>query len=66
MTVYNNSSEVYNKDLKIYINEYKALSDIQKIKLANKYDSINSFLVTCNYDVWLENEESGDSTRKIN
>ena len=51
--------------LEIYFDEYKTLSDVQKRKLGNKYDPINLILETYNYDVWFENEESVDNTRKI-
>ena len=40
------------------------LSDAQKRKLGNKYDPINLFPETYNYDVWMENEEWDDTTRK--
>ena len=64
MTVYDNASELYNEYLKIYFDEYKALSDTQKRELGNKYDPIDLFLGTYNYDVWFENEESAETTRK--
>ena len=35
----------------------------KKRKFSNKYDSINSFLEACNYDVWFESEESSDTTK---
>ena len=31
--------------------------------LGNKYDTINLFLETCNYDVWFENEEPTDKEK---
>ena len=36
---------------------------LKKRKFSNKYDSINSFLEACNYDVWFESEESSDTTK---
>ena len=64
MTAYDNTLELYNDYLEIYFNEYKTLSDAQKRKLGNKYDPINLFFETHNYDVWFENEESVDTPRK--
>ena len=58
--MYDNASKLYNEYLEIYFDEYKALSDAQKRKLGNKYDPINLFLETYNYDNWFENEESVD------
>ena len=40
------------------------LSDNKKRKLDNKYDLVNLFPETQNYDVWFENEEQADTTRK--
>ena len=42
--------------------EYKTLSDAQRTKLGNKYDPINLFRETYNYDVWFENVELTDTT----
>ena len=36
--VYNNTSELYNKYLEIYFNQYDALSDAKKRNLVYKYD----------------------------
>ena len=58
MTVYDDASKLYNEYLGIYFDEYKSLSDVQKRELGNKYDPINSFFETHNYDVWFENKES--------
>ena len=41
-----------------------ALSDNKKRKLGNKFDPINVFLETYNYDVGFENKESTNTTRK--
>ena len=35
-----------------------ALSDKKKRKLGNKYDPINLFLETYNYDDWFENKKN--------
>ena len=48
----------------IYFDQYKALPDAQKRKLANKFHPINLFFETCNYNIWFENEESSDTARK--
>ena len=64
MTVYDNASELNNVYLEIYFDEYKALSDAQKRNLGNKYKPIKLFLETNNYNVWFENEESADTTKK--
>ena len=45
--------------------EYKTLSDAQRTKLGNKYDPINLFRETYNYDVWFENVELTDTTWRI-
>ena len=56
---------MYNDYLKIYFDQYMALSDAKKRKLGNKYDPVNLFLVDAyNYDNWFENEEQSDTTRK--
>ena len=57
-TVYYNASELYNEYLEIYFNQYNYLSDARKRKFGNKYDPINLFLETHNYNTWFENEES--------
>ena len=62
--MYDNASELYNEYQEFYFDEYKALSHVQKIKLGNKYDPINLFLETYNYDVWFENEVSVNTTKK--
>ena len=49
--MYDNSSELYNEYLKNYLDEYKVLSDVQKVKLGNKFDPISLFLKTYYYDV---------------
>ena len=49
--------------LEIYFYKYKAVSDGKKGKLGNKYDPINLFLETYNYNVWFENEELSDATK---
>ena len=56
--MYDDASKLYNEYLGIYFDEYKSLSDAQKRELGNKYDLINSFFETYNYDVWFENKES--------
>ena len=56
--MYDTASELYNDLLEIYFHKYKALSDVKKRKLGNKYDRINLFLEGYNYDVWLESEQS--------
>ena len=40
------------------------LQIIRKRRLGNKYDPINLFLETYDYDAWFENKESTDTTRK--
>ena len=62
--MYDNASKLYNEYLEIYFDEYEALSDAQKRKLGNKYDPINLFLETYNYDAWFENEVSVNTTKK--
>ena len=37
-TVYNNTSELYNKYLEIYFNQYVALSDAKKRNFVSKYE----------------------------
>ena len=62
MTAHDNASELYNEHLEIYFDQYKTLSDAQKRNLVNKYDPINLFLDTYDYNVWFENEKSTDTT----
>ena len=62
--MYNNASELYSDCLEIYFDEYKFLSNAKKEEVGNKYDSVNLFLETCNYDPWFENEEPTDTTIK--
>ena len=51
--------------LEIYFDKYKASSDAQKRKLGCKYNPINLFLETYNYDMWFENEESTEATKTV-
>ena len=46
----------------MYFCKFKALSNVKKRKLGNKYDSINLFLKAYNYYVWFESEELSDTT----
>ena len=62
VTAHDNASELYNEHLQIYFDQYKTLSDAQKRNLGNKYDPINLFLDTYDYNVWFENEKSTDTT----
>ena len=39
------------------------LFQMPKKELVNKYDPINLFLETCNYDVWFQNEELDDNKK---
>ena len=57
-TVYYNASPLHNEYLEIYFNQYNDLSDARKRELGNKYDPINLFLETHNYNTWFENDES--------
>ena len=38
--MYDKASELYNECVEFFFDEYKALSDVQKINLGNKYDPI--------------------------
>ena len=40
------------------------LFQMLKKEFGNKYNPANSFLETYNYDIWFENEEPSDTTRK--
>ena len=62
-TVHDNVSGIY-MYLETYFDQYMALSDSKKRKLGNKYDSVNLFLETYNYDDWFKNEKSANTTRK--
>ena len=62
--MYYNALELFNQYLHNYFDKYKAFSNARKRKLGNKYDLIISLLETYNYDVWFENEEPYDMTRK--
>ena len=61
--MYDTVRELHNDLLEIYFYKYKAVSDGKKGKLGNKYDPINLFLETYNYNVWFENEELSDATK---
>ena len=37
---------------------------LKKEEMGNKYDPVNLFLETYNYDLWFENEELTDTTIK--
>ena len=63
-TVCDNASELQNEYLEIYFDEYKAFSDAKKRKVGNKYDLINLFLETYDYNVWFKNKESTDKTSR--
>ena len=60
--VYDNTPELYNEYLEIYFDQYMALLDARKRKLENKYNPINLFLDTYNYNSWFE--ESHDTNLK--
>ena len=55
--MYNNASELCKSYLGVYFDQCKTLSDARKRELGKKYDPINLFLETYNYDNWFENEE---------
>ena len=61
--MYDNASEMYNIYLETYFNNSMALSGNKK-KLGNKYDSVNLFFKTYNYEDWFKIEESADTIRK--
>ena len=42
-----------------------AFSDNKRRKFSNKYDPINFFVETFNYDVWFENEKSTETATRI-
>ena len=52
--MYHTVSELYNELLGNYFYQYKALSDVQKRKLGNKYNPINSVFEAYNYEDWFE------------
>ena len=64
VSAYDNTSKVYIEYLEIYFDQYMTLSDTWKKELVNKFDSINLFLETYNYDSWFENEVSDDTTSR--
>ena len=49
--------------LGIYFDEYYELSDAKR-KKNSRYDPDNVFLKACKYNIWFENEQSIDTTRK--
>ena len=61
--MYDTASELYNGLQETYFYKYRALSDVKKRKLGNKYGPINLFLEAYNYDVWFESEELTDTTK---
>ena len=64
VSVYDSVSELYNEYLGIYFDQYMTLSDAWEKNLGNKYNPINSFLETYNYNWWLENGESYNTTSR--
>ena len=48
--------------VKTHFDQYKTFSDAKK-KLGNKYDTINVFVKTCNYDTWFENDTELTDTK---
>ena len=62
--MYDNASEMYNMYLETYFDQCMTLSDNKKRKLCNRYDPVNLFHETYNYEDWCKNEESVDTTRK--
>ena len=54
------ASELCNKLLETYFDEYKKLSDAKRKNIKLKYDPTNFFLKTYNYDLWFGNEELND------
>ena len=64
VSVYDSVSELYNKYLGIYFDQYMTLSDAREKNLGNKHNPINSFLETYNYNWWFENGESYNTTSR--
>ena len=52
---------MYNEYLETCLDQYMALSESKRRKFGNKYDPINFFVETFNYDVQFENEKSTDT-----
>ena len=52
-----NKATLYDNVSETYFDQYMTLSDNQKRNLDNKYDPVNLFPETYDYDVWFENEE---------
>ena len=57
-------TDLCNDLLATYFNEYNELSDTKRNKMKYKDDPAKLFLEIYNYNVWSENEESSDTTRK--
>ena len=62
--MYDEALDLCNDLLEIYFKEYNELSDAKRNKMKHKYNPTKSFLETCSYHVWFENEELSDTTRK--
>ena len=63
--MYDTASELYNKLLETYFDEYNELSDAKRKNIELKYDPTSLFLKTYNYDLWLENEELTDKEESV-
>ena len=59
------ASELYNKLLETYFDEYKELSGAKINKMDPKYDPESLFLNTYNYEPRLENEELANKEESV-
>ena len=62
--VYDKALELYNDSLGIYFDEFNYLTVAKRKQIQHEYDPTNLFLKPYNYDLWFENEELSDITRK--
>ena len=62
--MYYTASELHNDFLRTCFDEYNEFSDAKRNKTEPKYDPDNLFFKAYNYDDWLENEESTNTTRE--
>ena len=58
--MYDTASELNHELLETYFDQYHKLSDAKRNNIELKFDIVNLFLKTYNYDPWFENEGSTD------
>ena len=55
--MYKNTVNLYNKLLAIYFNDYNSITDEEKEKIGEKFDTSNLFLKGYKFDEWYKKDE---------